>query len=552
MQLKRTIGRAAGRVASLVGAVALAVTMAAPVPALAAWSGDEIVSGSKTATQLDENYESQVTLSLPSAQKQLGTDVVFVLDKSTSAALEDQALAMLANLKEQAGKTSANVKVGVVIFNSVANVTDFKDLSTEYDAIETAIRTTHSSGTNTDAGLKAGKAMLDNDTSVSADHKYLIFVSDGITYMYGDEPTVTAWSFMGDSLLTWAGPDNWSSKYGSNEAPAEGWSSWLNTIGAQVEVQGTQYEYPYGGTPTETTPVEDQSTYANSIDKALYLTYQDYQAAADAGYHVYAMTAQSEAGNTHKWGPSFMNYLAGGQSVSFDQIENDILYMVDFGSTVTDYMGYVEGDYDFDFVNDASKLTMNVNGEVLTAKQEGENLYGFGEWIDGTYEYVLHYYPGEGGAEHFVWTINAPVSNLAHTQLTYSVKLANPKTTPGTYGVYDEDGSQGFEGLYTNNSATLDYVTSNGETGEMTFAKPTVSYTVAEPEQPVVPVEPTTPEQPAAPEQPTQPETKPAKKVAKGGVPKTGDASASAALLGGAAIVAAAAVAGGVALKKSK
>ena len=46
------------------------------------------ISKSKTATNLDKNYQSEVTLSLPAAQEQLESDVVFVLDKSTSADLE--------------------------------------------------------------------------------------------------------------------------------------------------------------------------------------------------------------------------------------------------------------------------------------------------------------------------------------------------------------------------------------------------------------------------------------------------------------------------------
>lgn len=57
------------------------------------------VSKSKTATNLvkqsDGTYTSDVTLSLPSAEEQLVSDVVFVLDKSTSAGLEQQALTML-------------------------------------------------------------------------------------------------------------------------------------------------------------------------------------------------------------------------------------------------------------------------------------------------------------------------------------------------------------------------------------------------------------------------------------------------------------------------
>ena len=48
------------------------------------------VSRSKTATVLDKDYRSTVTLSLPSAEEKLASDVVFVLDKSTSAELEDK------------------------------------------------------------------------------------------------------------------------------------------------------------------------------------------------------------------------------------------------------------------------------------------------------------------------------------------------------------------------------------------------------------------------------------------------------------------------------
>ena len=156
------------------------------------------VSKSKTATKLDSNYESKVKLSIPSSEEQLVSDVVFVLDKSTSANLESQALAMLSNLKNQIKKTGAKVNVGVVIFNKVANIANdgkFFDLATEYNNIENAIKQEIKSGTNTHAGLLAGKDMLDADKTVDSNRKYLVFVSDGITYMYNKEPTVTAWTF---------------------------------------------------------------------------------------------------------------------------------------------------------------------------------------------------------------------------------------------------------------------------------------------------------------------------------------------------------------------
>ena len=466
-------------------------------------------SKSKTATNLDANYQSQVTLSLPAAQEQLVSDVVFVLDKSTSATVEDQMIGMLNSLNDQVTETGAKVKVGVVIFNKVANrVLELTELNSDnMSQIEDAIRQEISSGTNTHAGLLAGKAMLDADTSVDANRKYMIFVSDGITYMYNAEPTVTAWSFFSDGpdiYATWAGPDNWNSKYGNNNAP-ENWVSWLDDIGQKVVAQGTTYEYPYDGTPTNTTPKdkEQQSNYANSIDKALYLTHQIYQEAQNAGYHCYAMNASSNA--DHPWATSFMNYLAGGKTVSFDDIQNDIYYLLDAGSQVVDVIGEgidnVGNEYDFKFINNIDNLNLTVGGTVLNKKQIDENTYGFGNVRDGIYDFVLTYYPEgmgtrsmEVAGELFRWDINVPVSNFAPVQLTYTVQLTNPQTADGTYGQYDADGSEEYAGLYTNKMAILYPVDSNGVEGEQeAFQKPTVSYSISNGKPVDAPVDPEDP-----------------------------------------------------------
>ena len=449
------------------------------------------VSRSKTATNLDKNYESQVTLSLPSAEEELASDVVFVLDKSTSAEVETQILSMLQTLNKQIENTDATIKVGVVVFNQEAHrVLELTELNSEnMAAIEAAIAYDISSGTNTHAGLLAGKAMLDEDTSVDSNRKYLIFVSDGITYMYNEEPTVTAWSFLADSWKTWAGPENWSSKYGNTNAP-EDWGTWLTDIEAKVSAQGTTYEYPYGGEVSKSTPQENwQTAYANSIDKALYLTYETYQEIQEAGYQCYAVTASSNA--NYPWATSFMEYLSEGQTVSFEDIQEDIYYLVDAGSYVVDVIGSGTDNkgnaYNFDFVNQAGKLTLKVGEKTYSAvsipAQVGATAsYGFGDVRDGIYSYVLNYYQNgtkDVASEHFVWEINVPVSNFAHVQLTYSVKLTNPQSRAGTYGQYDADGSEGYTSLYTNTSAVLTPVDSNGVQGpEQIFAKPTVSYTI--------------------------------------------------------------------------
>ena len=149
-------------------------------------------------------------------------------------------------------------------------------------------------------------------------------------------------------------------------------------------------------------------------------------------------------------------------------------------------MGYVENDYNFDFVNELDKIKLTVGGAELPAVQIDSNTYVFGASngsSDGkTYPFVVTYVKGNGAEEeHFVWNINVPVTIDSAVQLTYTVRLNNPKTETGSYGKYDKDGSQGYEGLYTNNSATLFPVDSKGNEGASEeFNKPTVSYTVVD------------------------------------------------------------------------
>ena len=469
------------------------IMMLTTVSAMAAAAPEKWdISKSKTATNLDANYESKVTLSLPSAEEPLVSDIVFVLDKSTSAQLEQQALDMLGKLKVHVEETGATVKVGVVIFNKVANVANdgkFFNLATEYDGIEAAIKQEIKSGTNTHAGLLAGKKMLDDDKSVENNRKYLIFVSDGITYMYDKEAKIVPYYWMNDNSPYFSkDPYSWQFKYLNNNAPDD-WSVWIKVVEAAMsaEAGNAPDPVPYDSTLNVEigTLVSAEMKYTTSVDRALYYSYQTYQAAKNAGYNVYAMTADSGADTTYPWGPSFMNYLAGDKKVDFSEIRNDILYLVGAGSTVTDYMGYVEGDYNFDFVNDAAALSLKVGDDSYQAIKLEDNKYGFkpsGNNSDGnnSYDYIVEYFPKEKDEENFVWTINVPVSNFAPVQLTYAVKLTNPKTASGTYGTYDKDGSKNYEGLYTNNSAVLIPKNSSGDTGaDETFNKPTVSYTVS-------------------------------------------------------------------------
>ena len=465
---------------------------------------------SKTATKFDKDYKTDVTLSVPGVQQSLDSDVVFVLDKSRSAELENQAIELLTQLKNQVQDTGAKVKVGVVIFNKEANVTKLTDITSEggLDKITGAIQAKGGSGTNTHAGLLAGKALLDNDTSVSPERKYLIFVSDGITYMYNSEPTVIAWSFNSDGTKHWAGPDNYSSKYGNNNPP-ENWENWLNAVGGQINALDPMYEYAYGTKETDmthATNVDDYERTANSVDKALYLTNEVYQEAKAEGYNCYALAAESNVGAAYAWGPSFMNMLAGGKTVSFDSIKNDILYAVGTDSYVVDKIGD-----DFTLVQDSLKVG------ICTIKEDGTKdvtyLNSFktdpdpnGNWTQYfgdsdaatvlmvNYRFMVAY---DAASKTLTWTFKENVSNFAPVQLTYTLKLTTPATNPGTYGQLDLDGDGTIDkttnavdpgkALYTNESAVLNPIASNGDKGlPVKFPMPSLAYTVEKPYIPPV------------------------------------------------------------------
>ena len=194
-----------------------------------------------------------------------------------------------------------------------------------------------------------------------------------------------------------------------------------------------------------------------------------------------------------------MQYLDNGAATDFESIKNEILYFLGSGSEVDDFMGYTS-DYNFD-LKDPDKMVITIdqsNGggtQTYKAVKIGENHYGFGPKLDnGKYSYEVTYTPGDKKEqEHFVWTMNVNVSNFSHVSLTYTVKLMNPKSAPGTYGQLDLNGDGIVDGtrtpveakkaLYTNASAVLTPIDSMSHEGTPeAFGKPSVAYAVKAPD----------------------------------------------------------------------
>lgn len=462
------------------------------------------VSRSKTATNLDGNYESKVTLSLPSAEEKLDSDIVFVVDKSESSEKES-ALSMLDAIRNQIDE-GTKVNVGVVTFNTVATQNGFFDLNADYKAIKEKFDAPAISGTNLHAGILAGVDML-NKSSTNNNRKYLIVISDGITYTYDKDAKIVPYYWLNDGQPYFSkDPYSWDFKYGAGTTfTTDQWNTWrskVENILKRETISSVLYSERETLTKENGVLAPQEGNYTSSVDRALYYSYLAYQSASEK-YHCYAIPAHTSKESTYPYGVSFMKYLGGNKEASFNEIKNDILYLIDTGSYVEDYMGYVDGNYNFNFINDASKLTITVGrGDAqkkLDAVKIDDNHYGFGPVTVETdssdkvttYRYNLEYIPGNmTDTEHFVWRINVPVENLAPVALTYSVKLTNPKTAAGTYGVTDLNGDTFIDGtqtkvdtgkaLYTNQSATLLPVNSAGKPGQpLLFPKPSVSYTVS-------------------------------------------------------------------------
>lgn len=450
----------------------------------------------KTATELVNN-ESDVTLSIGATNETVAADVVFVLDKSTSIDVKNAALSMLDELMQHMEEQNLTVKVGLVTFNKQADNAGFNMPLTALNAeskkeLEEIFAKKLESGTNIEAGIRAGMAMLDADEEVPASNKHLVLVTDGVTYLWG-APTKTMYvEFNGgdSSVNIWNSNSTAASVVDktffniTQQAYVDSFANpaqWMND-NAQLETVIENYQTAPDNKATYVA-IKDNTEYIAN-DAAVYMAGKAWKDAADKGYHLYSYASdkynqdgqQLNTEGYYPWAYNFFSNLStiGGYSVGFDEdnvntehmfdgVVNTILYAIDHG-TVTDVIGE---DFDLKAV-DSFELT--VGGVTLTQKTVEGNTVKFGTAdSDGEYPYIVTYYPDgvEGDdREQFVWQINTPVESTAGLKLTYKVSLINVPTTIGEHK------------LPTNEEATLDYTSTNGGTGSEEFPKPEVTYNV--------------------------------------------------------------------------
>ena len=500
---------------------------AMPVMALAAEPEAENweVSKSKTATALDADGSTRVTLSLPSAEETLASDVVFVLDTSDCVGeVMNQVSGLVAQLKAAQEKNNADIKVGAVIFNGssytmfggklvdvATAIESLNDLSTKATSEETVWAyfgldkdpNYVNKGSNLHAGLRAAQKLLDSDDAVSAGRKYLVSITDGMTYYWNDEQDNVYGIYSGSnangaafpSLLfyAWCEAHNISmSKSYQLPKDFKGWDSYLaNAKKLEAEDNGkyainiretknTLAAADFGSVRFSTVntltdknipyiPETDKAKHAHGMDYSVTACLNTYQKMVDAGYQCYTLNPDYDTNTFPGLFTSKLNEMAKKTVIDFDSIQNDILYAVGVGSTVTDYMGYDTSkgnNYNFDLVRDS--LILTVGGQSLAYKRVDDTYYFGNTGVnlnENNCRFMVEYTPANDENEKFVWTINEAVSNFSRVQLSYQLRLRDDaRTSKDNY-------------FYTNFRATLTPKDSGGNIGrEQTFDRPRVTF----------------------------------------------------------------------------
>lgn len=523
----------------LIGAMpvmALAAEPEAEKPASPA-SFDWEVSKSKTATALDADGSTRVTLSLPSAEETLASDVVFVLDTSDCVGeVMNQVSGLVAQLKAAQEKNNADIKVGVVAFKGSAlpmfdgklvsvekaettlnkMIQEVKAATSKEDKENVVLNYLNADGdflykgSNLHSGLLGAQALLKDDGAVDDSRKYVVTITDGLTYywndkagnvyaVYNDElekPTLPEndpknWHKVNCLFYAWQSAHNIGSGY---TLPSDfGWNDYISGVRSRIAADGDQFvsnlrqvcektnrdcssaRYFEGSAPIKAFTdagfqyvlLNEGGNHALGIERSVVACLDTYQEMVKEGYQCYTVNARDTSTFPGLF-TSKLNEMAGvkGQ-INFDAIANTILYAVGKGSTVTDIMGYdtsTGNNYNFDLVPDS--LILTVGGQSLASLQDG-NTYYFGDAdVSKTkYRFKVEYTFANDGNERFVWTINEAVSNFSRVQLSYQLRLRDDaRTSKDNY-------------FYTNISATLTPKDSGENTGsEQTFDRPRVTF----------------------------------------------------------------------------
>ena len=538
------------------------------------------INVSKTATNLKKDangdYKTNVTLSVPGVEKNLNSDVVFVLDTSDCVGgVMDQVKTLVEKLKALSSEKKVNIKVGVVAFKGSAAamfdgelvsvdkaVEDLNKMIADVAAVNTkdekeaaVVKYLNDNedfikkGSNLHSGLLAAQKLLDGDKEVDNDRKYLITVTDGLTYYWNDDQGNVYGIYCGTaSENPWGAElvfNQWGPAFGvdtnsgtwkiSSDSPIKNWDNYIENVRSRITADNDEYTANVRKAMTDLNlsasavrliprdemgdfntagysciPNTELKTHAHGIERSIVACIDTYKQLVTSDYNCYVVNTSTN--EFPALVTSELNKLAGqNATIDFNTIENKILYAVDKDSYVVDVIG---DDFTLDqgslqvgickIKEDGTKEVTYLKSYKTDPDADGNWTQYFGDSDAATvlmehYRFMVAY---DATSKTLIWTFNEEVSNFAPVQLSYTLQLTKPETTPGTYGQLDLNGNGYIEdkdgkdtetkvdpnkALYTNKSATLTPVDSNGKEGvNKDFPKPSVEYTVRNPYRPPV------------------------------------------------------------------
>ena len=492
----------------------------------------------KTATDL-ANDKTDVTLSVGGKSAKENVAVMFLLDKSTSQGVRNEAAEML---DELATKTNTNIMYDVVIFSGTASSSGWQDIqdSTTLDAIkDNFVGSNPTDGTNMSAGILKAKSDI---ASLKNTHKeytetYLITLSDGITYVWSEVDQgkvycipVSATGNSDSESSTQNAVDTWDMMYDYGKSLEEvygGVPQFLSAIQSkitQTKNDSHVQEYPSLQNPIDTYIYDAEKTkettdkYACGPEAAMYYSITGYEQLAKEFTKTFAYalpelnkkTGEDNVTNwtSFPWGREVMEYC---KSISFNKtwdgnvsntnpgkifsgIKDVIYYEIQSGS-ITDVIGA-----DFSLTDQTltqNTFTLTVNGKAVTANAPSGNVITFGEKDTSTdqYPYVLTYYKGKAAKnEDNTYTITSGSTTYTYTPCDttgevngsvsdefFVLKMNVPVVSLDLKYNLSLTSKRTAAGTYevpTNESATLAYTSANQNSGTVDFNEPTVSYTV--------------------------------------------------------------------------
>ncbi len=232
----------------------------------AAWPID------KTANGLDENDQTDVTLTVPGTMTGVGADIVFVMGSGVAAS--KNMLSYLKNtmqtLLQEFEGSDAKLKLGIVCFeNSTERETVLPLTVLTEDNMDQVIEDALQKYTdeklnengihvNMESALQTAKDMLDADNSVPADRKHLIMMSTGYSWTFDDEngnaATIVGTDYHGN--YTWGQMYYIGTRNGATGTtyPGQGmrvpfnwsWDTYWGLIQKWVKADGDDYVFTLG------------------------------------------------------------------------------------------------------------------------------------------------------------------------------------------------------------------------------------------------------------------------------------------------------------------